>query len=389
MSASKDPAPNNAIDSRYPSIDHLCERARQRMPGFAYDYLAGGCFNEMNLQKNTQEIREIELKPWYLRDYPGSDLSTEIFGKTYDAPFGVAPIGLQGLMWPHATEILAKAAHQHNIPFVLSTVGTASIETVAELTEGNAWFQLYHPAEDDLRDKLLDRAAAAELPVLVILADTPTFGWRPKEIRNGLSIPPRMSLRNVFQMMTHPTWSFGQLFAGAPEFKTMKPYIPKGLSMKHLGLFMNKTFSGRLTADKISAIRDRWKGKLVIKGIVNPEDAEKAISLGVDGMIVSNHGGRQLDVGQSTIKPLTALAREFGDRTTMMIDSGVRNGPDVACAIASGAKFAFLGRSFMYGVGALGANGGDHTMTMLKRQLQQVMEQVACERIEDLPKHLV
>ncbi|MEN8848555.1 MAG: alpha-hydroxy acid oxidase [Akkermansiaceae bacterium] len=389
MSASKDPAPNNAIDSRYPSIDHLCERARQRMPGFAYDYLAGGCFNEMNLQKNTQEIREIELKPWYLRDYPGSDLSTEIFGKTYDAPFGVAPIGLQGLMWPHATEILAKAAHQHNIPFVLSTVGTASIETVAELTEGNAWFQLYHPAEDDLRDKLLDRAAAAELPVLVILADTPTFGWRPKEIRNGLSIPPRMSLRNVFQMMTHPTWSFGQLFAGAPEFKTMKPYIPEGLSMKHLGLFMNKTFSGRLTADKISAIRDRWKGKLVIKGIVNPEDAEKAISLGVDGMIVSNHGGRQLDVGQSTIKPLTALAREFGDRTTMMIDSGVRNGPDVACAIASGAKFAFLGRSFMYGVGALGANGGDHTMTMLKRQLQQVMEQVACERIEDLPNHLV
>ncbi|MDA7518834.1 alpha-hydroxy-acid oxidizing protein [Akkermansiaceae bacterium] len=389
MSASKDPAPNNAIDSRYPSIDHLCERARQRMPGFAYDYLAGGCFNEMNLQKNTQEIREIELKPWYLRDYPGSDLSTEIFGKTYDAPFGVAPIGLQGLMWPHATEILAKAAHQHNIPFVLSTVGTASIETVAELTEGNAWFQLYHPAEDDLRDKLLDRAAAAELPVLVILADTPTFGWRPKEIRNGLSIPPRMSLRNVFQMMTHPTWSFGQLFAGAPEFKTMKPYIPEGLSMKHLGLFMNKTFSGRLTADKISAIRDRWKGKLVIKGIVNPEDAEKAISLGVDGMIVSNHGGRQLDVGQSTIKPLTALAREFGDRTTMMIDSGVRNGPDVACAIASGAKFAFLGRSFMYGVGALGTNGGDHTMTMLKRQLQQVMEQVACERIEDLPNHLV
>ena len=389
MSASKDPAPNNAIDSRYPSIDHLCERARQRMPGFAYDYLAGGCFNEMNLQKNTQEIREIELKPWYLRDYPGSDLSTEIFGKTYDAPFGVAPIGLQGLMWPRATEILAKAAHQHNIPFVLSTVGTASIETVAELTEGHAWFQLYHPAEDDLRDKLLDRAAAAELPVLVILADTPTFGWRPKEIRNGLSIPPRMSLRNVFQMMTHPTWSFGQLFAGAPEFKTMKPYIPEGLSMKHLGLFMNKTFSGRLTADKISAIRDRWKGKLVIKGIVNPEDAEKAISLGVDGMIVSNHGGRQLDVGQSTIKPLTALAREFGDRTTMMIDSGVRNGPDVACAIASGAKFAFLGRSFMYGVGALGPKGGDHTMTMLKRQLQQVMEQVACERIEDLPNHLV
>ena len=377
------------IHSQYPSIEHLRKRARQRMPRFAYEYLTGGCFNERNLQKNTEEIREVELRPWYLRDYPGSDLSTELFGETYDAPFGVAPIGLQGLMWPKATEILSKAAHQHNIPFILSTVGTADIETVAEITKGKAWFQLYHPAQDELRDKLLDRATEAGLSTLVILADTPTFGWRPKEIRNGLSIPPKMSLRNILQMMTCPTWAFGQLAAGPPEFKTMKPYTPKGLSMKHLGLFMNKTFSGRLTADKISAIRDRWKGKLVIKGIVNPEDAEKAISLGVDGMIVSNHGGRQLDAGESTIKPLTTLAREFGDRTTLMLDSGVRNGPDIACALASGAKFAFLGRSFMYGVGALGAQGGNHTMAMLKRQLTQVMEQVACEKIEDFPNHLV
>lgn len=383
------PASNDAIDSRVPSIEHLRERARKRIPRFAFEYLEGGCNSEINLRRNTEEIREVQLKPYYLRDYPGSDQSVELFGKTYDAPFGIAPIGLQGLIWPRATEILAKAAFDHNIPFTLSTVGTASIETVAELTEGNAWFQLYHPTEDDLRNKLLDRAAAAGLPVLVILADTPTFAYRPKEIKNGLSIPPRMSVSNVIQMMMHPTWSFSQLSAGAPEFKTMKPYIPKGLSMKHLGLFMNKTFSGRLNPDKIAAIRDRWKGKLVVKGIVNSEDAEKAISLGVDGMIVSNHGGRQLDAGQSTIKPLTALAKEFGDRTTIMIDSGLRAGPDIACALASGAKFAFMGRSFMYGVGALGEKGGDHTIAMLKKQLQQVMEQVACERVSDFPKHLL
>ena len=383
------PASNDAIDSRVPSIEHLRERARKRIPRFAFEYLEGGCNSEINLRRNTEEIREVRLKPYYLRDYPGSDQSVELFGKTYDAPFGIAPIGLQGLIWPRATEILAKAAFDHNIPFTLSTVGTASIETVAELTEGNAWFQLYHPTEDELRNKLLDRAADAGLPVLVILADTPTFAYRPKEIKNGLSIPPRMSVSNVIQMMMHPTWSFSQLSAGAPEFKTMKPYIPKGLSMKHLGLFMNKTFSGRLNPDKIAAIRDRWKGKLVVKGIVNSEDAEKAISLGVDGMIVSNHGGRQLDAGQSTIKPLTALAKEFGDRTTIMIDSGLRAGPDIACALASGAKFAFMGRSFMYGVGALGEKGGDHTIAMLKKQLQQVMEQVACERVSDFPKHLL
>ncbi len=382
-------APVDEIDSRYPSIEHLRERARQRMPRFAFEYLEGGCNSEVNLRRNTEEIRQVQLKPWYLRDYAGSDLRTELFGKTYDAPFGISPIGLQGLMWPRATEILAEAAHSHNVPFILSTVGTASIETVAEITEGNAWFQLYHPAEEALRDKLLDRVAAAGLPVLVILADTPTFAYRPKEIKNGLSIPPQMSVRNVAQMMMHPTWSLGQLAAGAPEFKTMTPYIPKGLSMKHLGLFMNRTFSGRLNPEKIAMIRDRWKGKLVVKGIVNPEDAEKAIDLGVDGLIVSNHGGRQLDAGQSTIGPLTDLAREFGERTTVMIDSGLRAGPDVACAIASGARFAFLGRSFMYGVGALGEKGGRHTIMMLKRQLQQVMEQIGCETVADFPKHLV
>ena len=380
---------SEVFNSNYPSIEHLRERARQRVPRFAFEYLEGGCFSNINLQRNTEEIRQVQLRPWYLRDYPGSDLKTELFGTTYDAPFGVSPIGLQGLVWPKATEIIAKAAHKHNIPFTLSTVATASIETVAELTEGKAWFQLYHPAEDSLRDKLLDRARDAGLPVLVILADTPTFAYRPKEIRNGLSIPPRMSVRNVIQMMLHPTWSFSQLAAGAPEFKTMKPYLPKGLNMKHLGLFMNKTFSGRLNPTKIKAIRERWKGKLVVKGVVTEEDAETALGLGVDGFIVSNHGGRQLDAGQSTIKPLTELAKKFGQRTTVMIDSGLRAGPDVACALASGAKFAFMGRSFMYGVAALGKDGGEHTMTMLKRQLKQVMEQVGCERVADLPKHLV
>ena len=377
------------FNSNYPSIEHLRERARQRVPRFAFEYLEGGCYSNINLQRNTEEIRQVQLRPWYLRDYPGSDLKTELFGISYDAPFGVSPIGLQGLVWPKATEIIAKSAHQHNIPFTLSTVATASIETVAEITEGRAWFQLYHPAENSLRDKLLDRARDAGFPVLVILADTPTFAYRPKEIRNGLSIPPRMSMRNVVQMMLHPTWSFSQLAAGAPEFKTMKPYLPKGLNMKHLGLFMNKTFSGRLNPAKISAIRERWKGKLVVKGVVTEEDAETALGLGVDGFIVSNHGGRQLDAGESTIKPLAELAKKFGQRTTVMMDSGLRAGPDVACALASGAKFVFMGRSFMYGVAALGKAGGDHTMTMLKRQIKQVMEQVGCERVADLPKHLV
>lgn len=377
------------FDSRHPSVEHLRARARRRVPRFALEYLEGGCNAEVNLRRNTDEIREVRLRPYYLREFAGADLKTELFGTTYEAPFGVAPIGLQGMIWPRATEILARAAADHGLPFILSTVATASIETVAGITGGRAWFQLYHPAEDDLRDKIIERAAAAGLPVLVLLADTPSFGYRPKEIRNGLSIPPKMSLRNLVQMALRPAWSLGQLRAGVPRFQTLAPYIPKGLSMKHLGLFMNRTFSGRLSPDRIAAIRDRWQGKLVVKGIVTPEDAERALALGVDGLLVSNHGGRQLDAGQSTIQPLTELVAEFGDRTTLMIDSGLRSGPDIACALACGARFTFLGRSFMYGAAALGSRGGHHTMTMLKRQLRQVMEQVGCARVDQFPQHLL
>lgn len=377
------------FDSRFPSVEALRSRAERRMPGFAFDYLDGGCFSDVNLKRNTDDIRDIQLRPNYLRDYQGASLKTELFGKVYDAPFGIAPVGLQGLMWPRSCEILAKAAFDHNLPFVLSTVGTASIEKISEITEGGFWFQLYHPADDEMRDKLIDRAEAAGCGTLVMLADTPTFAYRPKEIRNGLSIPPRMTLRNISQMMTHPTWSFCQLAAGIPSFKTMDPYIPARLSLKNLGLFMDRTFSGRLTEERIKRLRDRWKGKLVIKGIVNPEDAGKAIGLGVDGMIVSNHGGRQLDVGQSTIKPLAELVGRFKGQATIMMDSGIRSGPDIAAALATGAEFTFLGRTPMYGVGALGSRGGDHTLTMLKRQLQQVMEQVACERTSDFPEHLI
>ena len=377
------------MDVRYPSIEMLAERAKRRMPGFAYDYLTGGCFSDINLARNTKEIRDIQLRPYYLRKFNGASQQTTLFGKTYDAPFGIAPVGLQGLMWPKSCEILAEAAKQHNIPFCLSTVGTASIETISEITEGDFWFQLYHPKANELRDKLLERAAQAGCKTLVLLADTPTFAYRPKEIRNGLSIPPQMTLANLLQIATHPRWAIEQLFAGSPEFKTMKPYIPNRLNMQHLGLFMNKTFSGRLTEDKIKAVRDQWKGNLVIKGIVNPEDAELAIRLGADGLIVSNHGGRQLDCGESTIKPLTELAKKYSDRVTLMMDGGIRSGADIASSLASGAKFTFLGRAPMFGACAMGAKGGNQALEILKRQIQQVMEQVGCEKIEDFPQHLI
>jgi L-lactate dehydrogenase (cytochrome) len=376
------------MNPRYPSIELLAKRAKQRMPGFAYDYLSGGCMSEVNLERNTRDIRAVELKPVYLRDYKGASQKTTLFGREYASPFGIAPVGLQGLMWPKSCEMLARTAKEQNIPFVLSTVTTASIETISEITGGDFWFQLYHPAEDSLRDKILQRAAEAGCKTLVLLADTPTFGYRPKEIKNGLSVPPKMTLSNIIQMCFHPTWSFSQLFSGIPEFKTLKPYIPPGLSMKHLGLFMNKTFSGRLNESRIRTIRDMWKGNLVVKGIVNPEDAERAISMGIDGLIASNHGGRQLDQGQATIKSIAELAKTCKGRIKLMMDSGIRSGSDVAVAFASGAEFTFLGRAPMYGVCAMGSQGGTQVVEILQKELQQVMEQLGCEKLEDLPKHL-
>lgn len=376
-------------NSSFPAIEDLRNGARKKMPRFAFEYLDGGCNEDLNLTKNTSELRHIELQPKYLQDYAAANLSSTIFGQTYNAPFGIAPIGLQGLIWPNAPVILAKAAVEHNIPFILSTVSTASIETIGKITEGKAWYQLYHPADYALRDNLLLRAGDVGLKVLVILCDVPTFGFRPRDIRNGLAMPPRMTLRNILQIMGRPQWALKTLYHGQPAFKTMQPYMPKGLNMKQLGAYMNETFSGRLNEDRIKAIRDQWKGKLVLKGVATEEDAALALQWGCDGIIVSNHGGRQLDAGESTIKPLQRIAEKFGKQFTVMMDSGIRSGPDIARSIAAGAAFGFLGRTFMYGVGALGDEGGNHTISILKTQLKQVMEQVGCSKVEDLPKFLV
>ena len=375
-------------DPNYPSVDDLRERARKKIPRFAFEYLDGGCNEDVNLRRNTSDIRDIELIPQYLSEHVKSDMSTELFDHTYDAPFGISPIGLQGLMWPGAPDILAAAASKHNIPFCLSTVTTSSIERVAEITSGRFWFQLYHPTENSVRDDIIHRAKDAGCEVLVILCDVPTFGYRPRDIRNGLAMPPKMSVRNILQIFGRPEWAVRTLINGQPSFETLKPYMPEGLDLKQLGLFMDKTFSGRLNEEKIKPIRDMWPGKLVLKGVACEQDAERAVRLGLDGLIVSNHGGRQLDAGPSSIRSLQTIAEKFRDEITIIMDSGIRSGPDIARVMASGAHFTMLGRAFMYGVAALGQRGGDHTIAILKRQLQQVMEQVCCQRIEDFPKHL-
>jgi L-lactate dehydrogenase (cytochrome) len=366
---------------KYPTVDDLIKKAKSRIPNFVFEYLDGGCNDNVASAKNTREIRDIELKPHYITDHKEANLKTELFGRTYDLPLGISPVGLQGLIWPNSPEILAKAAVKHNIPFVISTLTTSTIERLSEITEGRAWFQLYHPKENSLRNKMLKRAEDAGCPVLVLISDMPTLAYRPWDMRNGLGLPPKMSLRNILQIMARPKWTFRTLYYGKPTFAIMEPYL-KDLNNQI-------SFDNQLNEQKIAAIRDRWKGKLVIKGISSEEDAEAAIRLGADGIIVSNHGGRQLDAGPSSIKALKPIVENYRGKIKIMLDSGLRSGPDIARVLASGAEFTFMGRNFMYAVAALGDEGADHLIECLKIQLKQVMEQISCTSVADLKNHLI
>lgn len=378
-------------NSRYPSIADLKTKAKSRIPKFAFDYLEGGANEELNLTRNESDFDDILLKPQYLHVAGDIDMSVELFGKRYSAPFGISPIGLQGLMWPNAPEILAKAAAKHDIPYTLSTVSTSSIERIAEVSDGKAWFQLYHPTEDRLRDDILRRLKDVECPVLVVLVDVPSFGLRYREIKSGLSMPPKMNIANVVQAMLRPLWGIKTLQHGIPSFATLKPYMEKGLDLSQLGQFMNKTFTGKVNIEKVKAIRDIWKGPLVLKGIASDEDMQAAIDIGVDGVIVSNHGGRQLDAGESSIHSLIHLANNpaYKDKIKIMLDGGMRSGVDLGRAHAVGSAFNFMGRPFMYGVGALGDEGAENTINLFKAQLYQVMQQLSLETIDQFPARLI
>ncbi|MBS1519881.1 MAG: alpha-hydroxy-acid oxidizing protein [Bacteroidetes bacterium] len=365
----------------YLTTTELRKRAKSKIPKFIFQYLDGGCNDNINLAKNIKELGDIELKPIYITEHKEADLKTELFGHTYDAPFGIAPMGLQGFMWPNAPEILAKSAGEYNIPFLISTLTTCTIERMNELAGGRAWFQLYHPKEPELRDKLLKKVEGAGCPVLVLIVDMPTKGYRPWDVRNGFDMPPEISIRNILQMMAKPEWVLKTIYHGRPTFAIMKSF--KDAADGHF------YFDHKLDEKKIAEIRNKWKGKLVIKGVSSEEDTETAIKLGADGIIVSNHGGRQLDVGQSSIATLGPIVKKYEGKIKIMMDSGMRTGPDIARSLASGAEFTFLGRNFMYAVAALGTHGGEHMIRSLKTQLKQVMEQISCVQVSDLKNHLV
>jgi isopentenyl diphosphate isomerase/L-lactate dehydrogenase-like FMN-dependent dehydrogenase len=382
------------INRRYPSVADMEVTAKKRLPGFVRDYLVNGLGDGACVDRNRQDLDNVLLMPRYLSEAGAPDIRCQLLGQAYDAPFGVAPIGLSGLIWPHSETILAEAAKTHNVPYTLSTVATVSLETIPPIAGENAWFQYYPSSDMAVEDSILERCRVAGYGTILLTVDVPVVVRREHDIRNGLSIPPRFNLKTLSQMMAHPQWALRMLARGVPQFETIRPYFSGGQS-RNIGRsiqasshFVKQVMKGHITADRFTRIRAGWSGKLLVKGVLNSEEAQQYLAMGADGLVISNHGGRQLDAAPSSVSVLPIVRQAVGPDATLIADSGVRSGQDIARMLALGADFVLMGRPFMYAVAALDRRGGDHVMNVLKAELRSVMGQMGCPTLKELPHFL-
>ena len=371
------------------SISDLKKLAKSRIPGFSFDYVEGGCNNNAAIDINRRALDAVKLTPNYFKPCQDVELATKLFGNNYAAPFGIAPIGLSGVVWPNASAFHAQAAHQANVPFILSSVSTTSIEKAAALAKENFWFQLYPPKDHKIRSDLLQRARDVGCQTLVITIDVPSPSWRPKDIKNGLAVPPRISIKSLYQSALRPQWALTTLKTGVPQFETLKPYLTEAKSLKETARLIRHTLREVVDETIIRQLRREWQGNLVIKGINSLKDAQAAANCGADGIIVSNHGGRQLDAAQSPVALLSPIVDAVGDKLVVMADSGVASGIDIGRYLSCGAQMVFAGRAFAYGAAALGAKGGQHTFDILYSELRQLLEQLHCNSVDSLKNHRV
>jgi isopentenyl diphosphate isomerase/L-lactate dehydrogenase-like FMN-dependent dehydrogenase len=365
-------------------VDHFRSAAARRLPRFVFDYVDGGAGSESSVRRNIDALEAVRLVPRILNDCSTRDLSTELFGHHYAAPFGVAPIGFQNLIWPGADLALAKAAAAMNLLYVLSTAGTASVEDIAAVARSHFWFQLYIGGDDEIAYDLVTRAVAAGAAALVVTVDVPIGSKRIRDLKNGFTQPfhPRPAM--AWQLASHPAWSLATFRSGGPRFRNMEKYVAPGTSTVGVAGRIGTLAGARLDWNMVAELRRRWPRKLLLKGVMHPGDARRAAESGVDGVIVSNHGGRQWAGVPATIEALPEIRQAVGRSAAVLFDGGLRSGDDIAKAIALGADFVLLGRAFMYGVGAMGAEGGPHTMKMLYDELDNAMCQLGCRNIAEL-----
>ncbi len=363
---------------RFPTLENLRKAARGRVPAIGYDMVAGGLGQDLAVQRNAAALDAIKIVPRFGIDAGPIDVSVELFGRRYNAPIGVAPMGLQGLFWPGAERHLARAAQQSRIPYTISTVHGFSIEDAVAMAPDVAWFQLYRFAKDDHKVSmdLVRRAERAGAHVLVITVDTPERAKRPSELRHRLAVPFRPTMKTILEVAVSPQWLAALWQHGRPGFPCLAPYCGNGASALEIARFSEQEIGGAFTWEELKRFRDVWKGPLVIKGVMHPADAEAAKSIGFDGVQVSNHGGRQFEAAPAPVDVLPAIAAAVGTGMTILCDGGVRSGTDVARMLALGAHATFAGRAFLYGVGAIGASGAQYVTDLLAEELQAAMRQM-------------
>jgi (S)-mandelate dehydrogenase len=373
-----------ALHRRFPTIGHLRRHARRHVPHFVFEYMDGGAGADVGIAHNWAALDAIELVPRYGVMPSLPPIEVELFGRKYAAPIGIAPMGGPALAWPGGDAALARAAQRAGVPYTLGTVGGITIEEAAKLAPDVLWFQLYRLARNDhaLGLDLVRRAEAAGAHVLVLTIDVPVRTTRSREAAVGLGRGPfHPSLPMLIDMLRSPAWLTALMRHGRPKFSNIKAYAGPNAGGDEVIRFTRRELGGAFIWEEIARFRDRWRRPLVLKGILHPQDAAKAVALGIEGIWVSNHGGRQIEALPPAIDVLPAIAAEVGNRATIIMDSGIRSGLDVIRAIALGANFTFAGKAFLWGLGALGEAGPGHVIDLVIEEARAALGQIGAHSL--------
>jgi L-lactate dehydrogenase (cytochrome)/(S)-mandelate dehydrogenase len=366
------------------NIDDLRKLAKKRLPKIAYDFIEGGTDDEVALGTNEQAFRQARIVPRYLVDVSVRDQSTTLFGRTYSSVIGIAPTGLAGLFRRGADLMLAEAAREANVPFIMSGTSTASIEDLAKVAPDHGWYQLYSAKNQAISEDMIKRVGDAGLRTLVFTVDVPEGSNRERNARNGWGRPLKLSLATKLEALEHPAWMLEWIRHGTPYFNNWAKYAGEGASAEKVADFVAQQNRAPMTWKHVERYRELFKGNFVLKGIMHPDDAVRAHSLGVDGIMVSNHGARQLDNAPSPLSVLPAIRDAVGDKMTLMLDGGIRRGLDALIAICMGAKFVFQGRPTLYGVTAGGVPGAAKALGIFRREVDLSLAQMGAAKIADL-----
>ena len=370
------------LHRRFPTVLYLRQHARRHVPRFAFEYMDGGAGADDGIARNWRAFDGVEIVPRYGVTTALPPVGVELFGRRYSAPIGVAPMGGPSIVWPGADGYLAAAAQRARVPYVLGLVGGMTVEQAAEIAPDVLWFQLYRCSRNEhaIGFDLVRRAQAAGVHVLVLTADVPVRTTRPREVAAGITSPFRPDLPMLAGILSSPGYLRSLWRHGQPRFGNLKPYAASTANVNEVVAFVRREMGGAFTWDEIANYRDRWKRPLVVKGILHPADAEKCVELGVDGIIVSNHGGRQVEGLPATIDVLPAIRRAAGNRATVMLDSGIRSGLDVVRAVALGADAVFAGKAFLWGLGALGGRGPAHVIDLFIDEMKSAFGQIGARQ---------